>query len=97
MTLEYIAEKGRLWEDLRAQASGAQPLQVSGNQEAEPHWLRQCIIAFERPDPCSDAPGQPPCPEFATRGQGSGQLATEAMSFLARQRNWGCHPILLPV
>ena len=35
MTLEYIAEKDRLWEDLRAQASGAQQLHVTGNQEAE--------------------------------------------------------------
>jgi len=35
MTLEYIAEKDRLWEDLRAQASGAQQLHVAGNQEAE--------------------------------------------------------------
>jgi alpha-galactosidase/6-phospho-beta-glucosidase family protein len=35
MTLEYIAEKAGLWEALRAQASGAEPLNVSGNQEAE--------------------------------------------------------------
>jgi hypothetical protein len=33
------------------------------------HWLRQGFLAFERPDPCSDEPGRPPCPEFATRGQ----------------------------
>lgn len=35
MTLEYIAEKDGLWENLRAQASGAEPLNVPGNQEAE--------------------------------------------------------------
>jgi alpha-galactosidase len=35
MTLEYIAEKAGLWEALRAQASGAEPLNVSGYQEAE--------------------------------------------------------------
>lgn len=35
MTLEYIAEKEGLWDRLRAQASGAEPLEVSGNQEAE--------------------------------------------------------------
>jgi alpha-galactosidase/6-phospho-beta-glucosidase family protein len=35
MTREYIAEKDKLWDDLRAQASGEQPVQVRGNQEAE--------------------------------------------------------------
>jgi alpha-galactosidase/6-phospho-beta-glucosidase family protein len=35
MTLEGIARKNRLWEDLRAQASGAQSGHVSGDQEAE--------------------------------------------------------------
>src|SRR5665647_1309030 len=34
------------------------------------HWLRRGFFAFERPDPCSDAPGRPPCTEFATRGSG---------------------------
>jgi alpha-galactosidase/6-phospho-beta-glucosidase family protein len=35
MTLEYIADKGRLWDDLRAQASGRVPLRISADQEAE--------------------------------------------------------------
>jgi alpha-galactosidase len=35
MTLEYIAEKDRLWGDLRAQASGDGPLSMATNQEAE--------------------------------------------------------------
>jgi hypothetical protein len=34
------------------------------------HWLRQGFLGFERPDPCSDKPGRPPCTEFATRGSG---------------------------
>jgi len=34
------------------------------------HWVRQGFLGFERPDPCSDKPGRPPCPEFATRGSG---------------------------
>jgi len=35
MTREYIAEKDDLWEHLRAQASGVEPLDVPDNQEAE--------------------------------------------------------------
>jgi alpha-galactosidase len=35
MTLEYIGEKSRLWDDLRAQANGGAPLRVSADQEAE--------------------------------------------------------------
>jgi alpha-galactosidase len=35
MTLEYIAEKGRLWESLRAQAAGDEPIAPPRNQEAE--------------------------------------------------------------
>jgi alpha-galactosidase/6-phospho-beta-glucosidase family protein len=35
MTFEYIGEKTRLWDDLRAQANGAAPLRVSADQEAE--------------------------------------------------------------
>ena len=35
MTLQYIDEKGDLWQRLRAQADGAEPLAVEGNQEAE--------------------------------------------------------------
>ena len=35
MTREYIAEKGRLWDSLRAQAEGAEPLAPARNQEAE--------------------------------------------------------------
>jgi alpha-galactosidase len=34
-TLQYIGEKVDLWDGLRAQASGAAPLDVGGNQEAE--------------------------------------------------------------
>ncbi|HEY0537538.1 MAG TPA: hypothetical protein VGD53_04180 [Actinoallomurus sp.] len=35
MTFEYIGEKTRLWDDLRAQANGDAPLRVSADQEAE--------------------------------------------------------------
>ncbi|GAB2857613.1 alpha-glucosidase/alpha-galactosidase [Actinoallomurus bryophytorum] len=35
MTFEYIGEKSRLWDDLRAQAGGTAPLRVSADQEAE--------------------------------------------------------------
>ncbi len=35
MTLRYIDEKGDLWQRLRAQATGEEPLAVGGNQEAE--------------------------------------------------------------
>ena len=35
MTLRYIDGKGDLWHRLRAQASGAEPLDVGGNQEGE--------------------------------------------------------------
>lgn len=35
MTFEYIGDKGRLWDDLRAQADGAIPVRVSADQEAE--------------------------------------------------------------
>jgi alpha-galactosidase/6-phospho-beta-glucosidase family protein len=35
MTLEYMGEKGRLWEDLRAQANGDAPLGIRADQEAE--------------------------------------------------------------
>lgn len=35
MTIEYIGEKSRLWDDLRAQADGSVPVSVSANQEAE--------------------------------------------------------------
>lgn len=35
MTREYIDEKGRLWESLRAQADGSEPLAPTRNQEAE--------------------------------------------------------------
>jgi alpha-galactosidase len=35
MTREYIEEKGRLWDSLRAQAEGSEPLAPSRNQEAE--------------------------------------------------------------
>lgn len=35
MTREYIDEKGRLWDSLRAQAEGSEPLAPARNQEAE--------------------------------------------------------------
>jgi alpha-galactosidase len=35
MTFEYISEKSQLWDDLRAQATGTSPVEVSANQEAE--------------------------------------------------------------
>ena len=35
MTFEYIGEKNRLWDDLRAQANGDIPLRVPADQEAE--------------------------------------------------------------
>ena len=35
MTLHYIDGKGDLWQRLRAQATGEEPLAVGGNQEAE--------------------------------------------------------------
>jgi alpha-galactosidase/6-phospho-beta-glucosidase family protein len=35
MTLEYIGEKNRLWDDLRAQANGDIPVRVPADQEAE--------------------------------------------------------------
>lgn len=35
MTIEYIGEKNRLWDDLRAQADGSRPVLVTDNQEAE--------------------------------------------------------------
>lgn len=35
MTIEYIGEKSRLWDDLRAQADGSSEVKVSANQEAE--------------------------------------------------------------
>ncbi|WP_329237431.1 hypothetical protein OG417_34020 [Actinoallomurus sp. NBC_01490] len=35
MTHEYIDDKSRLWDDLRAQANGDVPLQISSGQEAE--------------------------------------------------------------
>jgi alpha-galactosidase len=35
MTREYIEEKGRLWESLRAQADGTEPVAPARNQEAE--------------------------------------------------------------
>jgi alpha-galactosidase/6-phospho-beta-glucosidase family protein len=35
MTFEYIGEKSRLWDDLRAQANGGAPLRVPADQEAE--------------------------------------------------------------
>jgi alpha-galactosidase len=35
MTLRYIDGKGDLWQRLRAQADGEQPLDIGGNQEAE--------------------------------------------------------------
>jgi alpha-galactosidase len=35
MTTEYIEEKGRLWDSLRAQAEGTAPVEPARNQEAE--------------------------------------------------------------
>src|SRR5450759_4509937 len=76
--IEDQAGAGRLlqrWIDQwRRQAVGYWAVSWRGDPSvastASPDNGGQGILAFERADPCSDTPGRPPCPEFATRGSG---------------------------